>query len=203
MRARTRNSTHTSYAPDPEYDDPRIQDLPFVRDDLQRVRDILLNRGFQSAEIVESKRGITPNTVNGRIRGFLRGAGPGDTLFVLLSGHGQHFEGKDYLIPEDATFDVQVFADSCIEIGWEQELEDSPAGHVVFLVDACREGIDRDSMAAPPGVQPWSRRKVANALRREVASTATAMGIRHELETWFTQPHPEPADASAAAAPPA
>ncbi|MFC9127610.1 caspase family protein [Streptomyces sp. NPDC057099] len=152
-----------------EYDDPRIQDLPFVRDDLQRIRDVLIERGFQAAEIVESKRGITPNTVNGRIRGFLRDAGRGDTLLILLSGHGQHFEGKDFLIPEDATFDVGVFADSCIEIGWERELEDSPAGHVVFLVDACREGIDRDTMAALPGVQPWPRRKVADALRRKVA----------------------------------
>ncbi|MFJ4081349.1 caspase family protein [Streptomyces iakyrus] len=152
-----------------DYDDPRIQDLPFVRDDLQRVRDVLVERGFQSAEIVESKRGITPNTVNGRIRAFLRDAAQGDTLLVLLSGHGQHFEGKDFLIPEDATFDVGVFADSCIEIGWERELEESAAAHVVFLVDACREGIDRDTMAALPGVQPWPRRKVANALRRKVA----------------------------------
>ncbi|WP_432118627.1 HD domain-containing protein [Streptomyces sp. bgisy032] len=152
-----------------EYDDPRIQDLPFVRDDLQRVRDALVRRGFLSADIVESKRGITPNTVNGRIRAFLRDAGQGDTLLVLLSGHGQHFEGRDFLIPEDATFDVGVFADSCIAIGWERELEDSPAAHVVFLVDACREGIDRDTMAAPPGVQPWPGRKVAAALRRKVA----------------------------------
>ncbi|MEU3887809.1 caspase family protein [Streptomyces sp. NPDC029041] len=152
-----------------EYDDPRIQDLPFVRDDLQRIRDVLVERGFQAAEIVESKRGITPNTVNGRIRGFLRDAGRGDTLLILLSGHGQHFEGKDFLIPEDATFDVGVFAESCIEIGWERELEDSSAAHVVFLVDACREGIDRDTMAALPGVQPWPRRKVADALRRKVA----------------------------------
>ncbi|MFH9988714.1 HD domain-containing protein [Streptomyces luteogriseus] len=152
-----------------DYDDPRIQDLPFVRDDLQRVRDALVERGFQSAEIVESKRGITPNTVNGRIRGFLRDAGRGDTLLILLSGHGQHFEGKDFLIPEDATFDVGVFAESCIEIGWERELEDSSAAHVVFLVDACREGIDRDTMAALPGVQPWPKRKVADALRRKVA----------------------------------
>ncbi|QWB24841.1 MULTISPECIES: caspase family protein [Streptomyces] len=152
-----------------EYDDPRIQDLPFVRDDLQRIRDMLIERGFRTAEIVESKRGITPNTVNGRIRAFLRDAGRGDTLLILLSGHGQHFEGKDFLIPEDATFEVGVFAESCIEIGWERELEDSPAAHVVFLVDACREGIDRDTMATLPGIQPWPRRKVADTLRRKVA----------------------------------
>jgi hypothetical protein len=151
-----------------EYDEPRIADLPFVRDDLQRLHDVLVERGFHSAEIVESKRGITPNTVNGRIRSFLREAGRGDTLLILLSGHGQHFEGKDYLIPEDATFDIGVFAEACIEIGWERELEESQAAHVVFLIDACREGIDRDTMATE-GVQPWSRRKVAAALRRKVA----------------------------------
>lgn len=134
-----------------EYDDPRILDLPFVPDDLQRMRDALVERGFQSAEIVESKRGITPNTVNSRIRTFLRDADRGDTLFILLSGHGQHFKGSDYLIPEDATFDVEVFAETCIEIGWERELEESHATHVVFLVDACREGIDLDTMA-PPGL---------------------------------------------------
>ncbi|GAA2481902.1 HD domain-containing protein [Streptomyces longisporus] len=151
-----------------EYDDPRIPDLPFVPDDLQRMRDVLLDRGFQSAEIVESKRGITPNTVNSRIRSLLREADPGDTLFIVLSGHGQHFKGNDYLIPEDATFDVEVFAETCIEIGWERELEESRATHVVFLIDACREGIDLDTMA-PPGLRQWSRRKVADALRRKVA----------------------------------
>lgn len=151
-----------------EYDDPRILDLPFVPDDLQRMRDALVERGFQSAEIVESKRGITPNTVNSRIRTFLRDADRGDTLFILLSGHGQHFKGSDYLIPEDATFDVEVFAETCIEIGWERELEESHATHVVFLVGACREGIDLDTMA-PPGLKQWSQRKVADALRRKVA----------------------------------
>lgn len=151
-----------------EYDDTRIQNLDFVPDDLRRLQDVLVQRGFRSADIVEGGRGITPNVVNGRVRSFLRAADPGDTLLVILSGHGQHFEGKDYLIPEDATFDAGVFAESCIEIGWDRELEESAAAHVVFLVDACREGIDRDTMA-PPGVQPWSRRKIAAALRRKVA----------------------------------
>ncbi|MFK4099815.1 caspase family protein [Streptomyces sp. NPDC019531] len=151
-----------------EYDDPRIQNLPFVPDDLQRMRDALADRGFQTAEIVESRRGITPNTVNSRIRTFLREAGRGDTVLILLSGHGQHFKGKDYLIPEDASFDVEVFAETCIEIGWEREIEESPAAHVVFLIDACREGIDPDTMA-PPGLRRWSQRKVAEALHRKVA----------------------------------
>lgn len=152
-----------------EYDDPRIQDLPFVPDDLQRLRDVLAGRGFRAADMVEGKRGITPNTVNSRIRTFLREADRGDTLLILLSGHGQHFKGKDYLIPEDATFDMEVFAEACIEIGWEREIEESPAAHVVFLIDACREGIELDTMAPPPGVRQWSQRKVDATVRRKVA----------------------------------
>ncbi|WP_428953962.1 HD domain-containing protein [Streptomyces sp. cg35] len=151
-----------------EYDDRRIADLPFIRDDLQRMKEVLLGRGFQSAEIVESKRGITPNTVHGQVRRFLLEARPGDTLFILLSGHGQRFDGKDYLIPEDATFDVQPFAASCIEIGWQKELEESRADRVVFLIDACREGLSLDTKGST-GLQPWSRRKIADTLRRRVA----------------------------------
>jgi hypothetical protein len=37
---------------------------------------------------------------------------------------------------------------------------------------------------------------------RKVAELATEMGIRHELETWFSPPLSEPVDASAAATPP-
>lgn len=37
---------------------------------------------------------------------------------------------------------------------------------------------------------------------REVADLATEMGIRHELETWFSPPPSAPVDASAAATPP-
>ncbi|MFE6159895.1 caspase family protein [Streptomyces sp. NPDC056486] len=152
-----------------DYDETRIDSLPFIQDDLLRLRDILTDRGFQSAEIVENKRGIIPSVVHAQVRGFLRDARPDDTLWILLSGHGHHFEGQDYLIPEDATFDVEPFSDTCIEIGWRKELEESRAAHVVFLVDACREGIQRDTKAGPPGVQSWSRRKIAASLRRKVA----------------------------------
>ncbi|WP_433890121.1 HD domain-containing protein [Streptomyces sp. CA-111067] len=151
-----------------EYDDPAIADLPFVRDDLQKLHAVLTERNFTSVEIVESRRGITATVVHAQVSGFLRDAAPGDTLFVLLSGHGQHFRGADYLIPEDASFAVRPFADCCVEIGWQRELEDSAAARIVFLVDACREGIEED-VKSPAGVAGWSRRKIAAALQRKVA----------------------------------
>lgn len=152
-----------------DYDEPRIDSLPFIQDDLVRMRDVLAERGFLPPEIVDNKRGIIPSVIHAQVRQFLRDARPDDTLLIVLSGHGHHFEGQDYLIPEDATYDVEPFADSCVEIGWRKELEECRAAHVVFLVDACREGIQRDAKGSPPGIQRWSRRKVAESLRRKVA----------------------------------
>ncbi|MEU8854199.1 caspase family protein [Streptomyces sp. NPDC048556] len=152
-----------------DYDDPVITPLPFVPGDLQRMRTALLGRGFSAVEIAASKRGVTPNFVNGRVADFLWRAQPGDALLVMLSGHGLHFEGADYLVPEDAHFRTSSIDKSCIKIDWVQELEESPAGQIIFLIDACREGIDRAAMAPPPGVRQWSNRKVAASLRRKVA----------------------------------
>ncbi|MBI0295977.1 caspase family protein [Streptomyces sp. PRKS01-29] len=85
-----------------DYDEPGIRSLPFVRDDLARLSAALTERGFPSAEVAESKRGITFNFVNEQVSRFLREAKREDTLWILLSGHGQHYEGIDHLIPEDA-----------------------------------------------------------------------------------------------------
>ncbi|MFJ2675514.1 caspase family protein [Streptomyces sp. NPDC087525] len=151
-----------------EYDDETIRSLPFVRDDLQRLEGALSDRGFRPVEIAESQRGITPNAVNRHVLRFLRDAGRGDTLFIMLSGHGVHFDGRDYLVPEDAYYESEPFAESCVEIGWQKELEDSPAGQVVFLIDACREGSARRTKA-PTRMPGWERPKIAATLRRKVA----------------------------------
>ncbi|GAA2062090.1 hypothetical protein GCM10009801_04920 [Streptomyces albiaxialis] len=154
------------------YDDhPRITSLPFVPEDLQRLADALSERGFASAEIPESPRGATRNFLTAQLTRFLRGAGPGDRLLVVLSGHGMNFGGDDYLIPEDAVLDMPHFEESCVRIDWSRELEQSPAAQVVFLVDACREGIAQDTMSTggPPGMRPWGDREIAANLRRKVA----------------------------------
>lgn len=151
-----------------EYDDETIRSLPFVRDDLQRLEGALSDRGFRPVEIAESQRGITPNAVNRHVLRFLREAGRGDTLFIMLSGHGVHFDGRDYLVPEDAYYESEPFAESCVEIGWQKELEDSPAGQVVFLIDACREGSARRTKS-PTRMPGWERPKIAATLRRKVA----------------------------------
>ncbi|MFC7306386.1 caspase family protein [Streptomyces monticola] len=145
------------------YEAPGVSPLPFVPKDLERMRTALLARGFQQARVVEAPW-VTPNVINGEVVSFLAAAGPGDRLLIVLSGHGVHFEGRDYLVPEDVRGAVEPFAAECVEIGWQKELEGTRAEQVVFLIDACREGIERDTK----GVEAWGRRKVAAALRRKV-----------------------------------
>ncbi|MCD9592738.1 caspase family protein [Streptomyces sp. 8ZJF_21] len=151
-----------------DYDEPGIRSLPFVRDDLARLSAALTERGFHSAEVAESKRGITLNFVKEQVSRFLREAKRDDTLWILLSGHGQHYEGTDHLIPEDASFHVHPFASSCVPLDWGKELNETAALRVVFLIDACREGIEQDSMG-PAGIEGWSRRKREAARDRKVA----------------------------------
>lgn len=150
-----------------DYSDiPGYGDLHFVRDDLQRLREVLTSRGFQ-ADVLENRRGITQNTVRGAVHRFLSDARTGDTLLIVLSGHGIHIEGKDYLVPEDAP-DAEPFTDGCIEIGWHKEVEKSPAERVVFLIDACREGRAPDTKSIP-GTRPWKAPEIIGTLRRKVA----------------------------------
>ncbi|MFG3254509.1 hypothetical protein [Streptomyces sp. NPDC048172] len=154
------------------YDDhPRIASLPFVPEDLQRLADALRERGFASAEIPESPRGTTRNFLTAQLTRFLRGASPDDSLLIVLSGHGMHHDGADYLIPEDAEMDVPHFEESCVRIDWSRELELSPAAQVIFLVDACREGVAQDAMSGggPPGMRAWGTHEIATNLRRKVA----------------------------------
>ncbi|MDH6569550.1 hypothetical protein M2160_004571 [Streptomyces sp. SAI-117] len=150
-----------------DYSDiPGFSDLDFVRDDLHRLREVLTGRGFQ-AEVLEHRRGITQNTVRGAVHRFLGEARSGDTLLIVLSGHGIHIEGKDYLVPEDAP-NAEPFTDGCVEIGWLREVEKSAAERVVFLIDACREGRAPDTKSIP-GTRPWRAPEIVSTLRRKVA----------------------------------
>ncbi|MER5530705.1 hypothetical protein ABT075_40050 [Streptomyces sp. NPDC002677] len=147
-------------------DSPSFTDLPFIRDDLQRLRDALTGRDFQ-AEVFEHRRGITAGTVSGAVDTFLGAARHGDTLLIVLSGHGLHIEGKDFLVPEDAP-DTDSFARNCIEIGWQRQVDRCPAERVVFLLDTCREGMAPDTKSIA-GMRRWKPPEITDALRRKVA----------------------------------
>ncbi|WP_327429693.1 HD domain-containing protein [Streptomyces sp. NBC_01236] len=147
-----------------QYEAPGISPLPFVHDDLDRMATALSARGFHQVHLAQAPW-FTPNVINGEVTDFLASAEPGDRLLVVMSGHGVHSEGRDYLVPEDIRPALSPFTGGCVEIDWRDELESSRASQVVFLIDACREGIRNDTMST----SAWSNRKIAAALRRKVA----------------------------------
>ncbi|WUH89036.1 caspase family protein [Streptomyces sp. NBC_00433] len=154
-----------------DYDMRGVPPLPFIPGDLARLGSVLEDRGFDVAVVAarEGGRQVSRNFVDGQVAGFLRRAGRDDTLLVLLSGHGVHAAGRDFLVPEDIHEDTRPFESGCVPIDWRAHLDESPAGRVVFLIDACREGIEQETMGGVASARLWSRQKVSAALRRKVA----------------------------------
>ncbi|MEV5349233.1 caspase family protein [Streptomyces achromogenes] len=153
------------------YEARGVAPLPFIPGDLARLGAVLRERGFPDVQILSGREGgkqVTANYVNARVTGFLRRARAGETLLIVLSGHGIHASGRDYLVPEDIDEDTHPFASGCVPIDWHHHLDETRAGHVLFLIDACREGIEQDHMGVD-GVRQWGRQKVSAALRRKVA----------------------------------
>ncbi|MGW0845551.1 caspase family protein [Streptomyces sp. NPDC002787] len=183
-----------------DYEMRGVSSLPFIPRDLARLGAALEDRGFDEVQILAGREGgkqVSANYVNARVAGFLRRARPGDTLLVLLSGHGVHAKGRDYLVPEDIDEDTHPFESGCVAIDWRQHLDETPADHVVFLIDACREGIEQETMGVT-GVKQWSRQKISAALRRKVAYVYACSPAQLAL---FVRPHESPVDGAAGIGP--
>ncbi|MFE0377824.1 caspase domain-containing protein [Streptomyces inhibens] len=154
-----------------DYEMRGVQPLPFIPGDLRRLGSVLESRGFQDVQVLSARadgKQISANYVNARVIGFLRHARRGDTLLILLSGHGVHARGRDFLVPEDIDEDMHPFESGCVAIDWRRHLDETLAEHVVILIDACREGIHQDSMGVA-GVREWGKQEIGAALRRKVA----------------------------------
>lgn len=148
-----------------EYDDGNIRRLPCVPSDLQDLRKALESHGY-SVEIPDSKCRVGRTRMLSTVSRFLHSGGPEDTLLVYLSGHGFHHNGEDYLVPSDAELHLELHEISVPLTYWKQKIERSHADGVVFLVDACREGVD-ESMSITH--TRWSHDKVRQAARSQVA----------------------------------
>ncbi|MGW5779891.1 caspase family protein [Streptomyces sp. NPDC003863] len=177
-----------------------VTPLPFIPHDLTRLGSTLEERGFDEVQILAARergRQISANYVNARVTGFLRRARAGDTLFILLSGHGVHAKGRDYLVPEDIDEDTHPFESGCVPIDWSAHLDETPASHVIFLIDACREGIEQETMGLA-NVRQWSRQKISAALRRKVAYVYACSPAQLAL---FVRRHESPIDPVAGVTP--
>ncbi|MEV4561499.1 caspase family protein [Kitasatospora sp. NPDC049285] len=147
-----------------DYEQRGITPLPFVRGDLERLGEALTARGVRV--VTPRPRGqVSANFVNGEVSDFLRQARSGDSLLICLTGHGLHANGHDYLIPEDLHPAVTPLWRGCVAIDWRQEVENTRAAQVLFLIDACREGVQQDTM----GAVGWASGKALAVAGRKVA----------------------------------
>lgn len=151
-----------------EYDDPDIPGLPFVTEDLVNVAMALESRGF-STEIPDDSGRLGGKRIQAAVNRFLSTAGDGDTLLIYLSGHGAHGHGTDYLLPSDADLTWLPLADAAVPLtAWRTSIDESRAAGIVFLVDACREGVQENVKAATK-LTAWNPDEIARSRRRNVA----------------------------------
>jgi hypothetical protein len=95
----------------------------------------------------------------------------GETLFIHLNGHGVHSGGADYLVPSDADPRYDPFADHCVAIDVNRDIERSRAGDVVVFIDACREGFGEGLAVRTKRVGPvgWSEGTIGRVANRKTA----------------------------------
>ncbi|MCX4689417.1 caspase family protein [Kitasatospora purpeofusca] len=173
----------------PKYRDEHITDLPFVRDDLLELEEALSSAGYEV--VVHEPDETDREGIDSAVETFFQQAAAGQTLLVYLSGHGIHHDGTDYLVPKGALTSARDFRGKCLALDFAPYVEQSPAGDVAVLVDACREGIVMREMA-PSNAVGWSEAKVRRVGRRhychvyacspgERARYATAAGTTFSL----------------------
>jgi len=126
------------------YADPGLF-LSSPKHDVAALAAALAQGGYPKAGIQTSLSSVTPlstATMRHTIRKFLRECEAGDELLVYFSGHGAEQEQSRLLIPQDYYLEEPRPAHELI--GDERlyaMARDCPARSVLFVIDACRDGV--------------------------------------------------------------
>lgn len=91
-----------------EYECDALEDLPIVQRDLE-ILHAVLEKSHYTVRLLgtEGVDDTGQNKVLRALRRELLNAKDIDVLLLYFSGHGIHYEGKDYLIPSDADFEIR------------------------------------------------------------------------------------------------
>ena len=116
--------------------------LGFVKNDLEALRDFLLNQGGFDAVYMAADEVATESLIKGYMRNrFRKSLNKKDRLLFYYSGHGADLGGSTGYIqlsearPDDfATHVLRI--DECEE--WSRII---PAGHILFIYDCCVSGL--------------------------------------------------------------
>ncbi len=133
-----------------------LQDLSHCAADARSLRDQLVASGFSKenvfvladgAEDTQDKPSRT--NIHRRIESVLARAERDDMVLVSLGGHAVYVDGRSYFCPTEASLDspekTMVSMDSIY-----RQLEASPAGQKLLLVDVCRND------PRPPDSKDWA-----------------------------------------------
>ena len=129
----------------PEYDSDKIDNLLIVNQDMELLHSSLEKSGFSVRSLgTGGEATSSQNKIKQAIRKECKEAKNTDTLLFYFSGHGIHYQGKDYLVPSDADLDdAECIQDYLIptDLGEIVNLDSCNAQTIIFFIDACREGI--------------------------------------------------------------
>jgi len=150
-----------------EYADAKIDPLPFVTQDLATLRIALEARGFEVEEALGPH--VLRSNLMRSVVNLIKSARPGDRLLIVLSAHGLHADGVDYLLPSDTDLGYPDLEDLLVKVDWNKHIENCQAESVLIVVDACRDGLDtRDSKAAGRPDR-WGSHKRSVVAKQKVA----------------------------------
>ncbi|WP_437072139.1 wHTH domain-containing protein [Streptomyces sp. enrichment culture] len=123
------------------YRDNRFRPLRFIPTELRALAEALKQADYQEAEILEAGQ-MHVQAIEDEIERYVRDAAPGDHLLLVLSGHGFHHDGTDYLVTGPALYDSRRFHSHCLRIEFGTFLRASYAAQLVVAVDACRDPLE-------------------------------------------------------------
>jgi|GEM_PF-586479 len=152
-----------------EYDQPAIPDLPVVHNDVRDLASVLERSNYSVRKLgTGGAKGASGNNIPGAIEDILSEAGKGDTVLIYYSGHGWHYNGKDWLLPSDGRITGSEFARYLVHLEFASFVENSKAGTVVFFIDACREGVELGGKS-PLSAKEWGQEKRTRVKNRRFA----------------------------------
>ncbi|NJM99696.1 MAG: hypothetical protein HC800_23415 [Phormidesmis sp. RL_2_1] len=162
----------------PHYEAAGIRDLPIVRQDLATLQSALAESAYEVTtvgdECDDRMQGIAQTglvKVRRALRQACREAKGVETLLLYFSGHGLHYQGQDYLVPADAViYEPEDLQDYLLPVDIVETVASSPAKTVLWVIDACREGIKLEAIAGKAvGLQQWSQREIKLAGQKQFA----------------------------------
>ncbi len=127
-----------------------FSDLPVVRFDLPLLARSLETSGY---EVDATNVGeLTKTRLQDKIKAALDDAESDETLIIYFTGHGVYHNRSTYLVPSESgirntengkTHAPEELTDYLVSLDRiKRNIEGSRARNIVFLIDACREGLN-------------------------------------------------------------